>query len=92
MADNDITVRLQKCAHNPLLTAAGLDKTAVPVPWLGGKKLYIQLGLTAKMLARKTAVGIHAGSRSHRAPLMPGVRRWRVRLSQVRRIFRVESR
>lgn len=44
ISETDITVRLQKRAHNPLLVAAGFGKTAVPVPWLGGKTLYIQLG------------------------------------------------
>jgi hypothetical protein len=34
-----IDVRFQKRAHNPLLLAAGFDKTDVPVPWLDGKRL-----------------------------------------------------
>ena len=34
-----IDVQFQKRAHNPLLLAAGFDKTNLPVPWLGGKRL-----------------------------------------------------
>jgi transposase len=42
--DQDITVRFQKRAHNPLLIAAGLDKIAVPVPWLHNKTLRFSFG------------------------------------------------
>jgi hypothetical protein len=38
-----ITVRFQKRAHNPLLLAAGFDKTDIRIPWLG-RRLHIQLG------------------------------------------------
>ena len=34
-----IMVRYQKRAHNPLLIAAGFDRTNVVVRWLGGKRL-----------------------------------------------------
>lgn len=44
ISETDITVRFQKRAHNPLLLGADFDKTSVRVPWLGGKRLYIQLG------------------------------------------------
>ena len=44
ISEADIIVRYQKRAHNPLLTAAGFDKTDVPIPWLGGKKLHLILG------------------------------------------------
>jgi transposase len=37
--EKDILVRFQKRAHNPLLIAAGFDKTHIRVPWLGRKKL-----------------------------------------------------
>ena len=37
--DNEVVVRFQKRAHNPLLIAAGFDETDVAVPWLGGKRL-----------------------------------------------------
>jgi hypothetical protein len=40
----ELIVRFQKRAHNPLLLAAGLDQTAVPIPWLGGKQLRLVLG------------------------------------------------
>ena len=39
-----IDVRFQKRAHNPLLLAAGFDKTDVPVPWLDGKRLRLLFG------------------------------------------------
>jgi hypothetical protein len=44
IAGRFIDVRFQKRAHNPLLLAAGLDKTHVPVPWLGGKRLRLLFG------------------------------------------------
>lgn len=44
IAKKDITVRFQKRAHNPLLLAAGFDKTDLKVPWLGGKRLRLVLG------------------------------------------------
>ncbi len=39
ITESEIVVRFQKRAHNPLLVAAGFDKTDVAVPWLGGKRL-----------------------------------------------------
>jgi len=44
IAPKDIVVRFQKRAHNPLLLAAGLDQTAVPIPWLGGKRVKLRFG------------------------------------------------
>lgn len=44
ISDRDITVRFQKRAHNPLLLAAGFDKTNIKVPWLGGKRLQLIIG------------------------------------------------
>ena len=38
-----ITVRFQKRAHNPLLLAAGFDKTDIRIPWLG-RRLRFQFG------------------------------------------------
>ena len=38
---DSITVRVHRCAHNPLLIAADFGLTDVPVPWLGGKCLHI---------------------------------------------------
>lgn len=40
----EILVRFQKRAHNPLLVAADFDKTAHPIPWLGGKRLRLVFG------------------------------------------------
>jgi hypothetical protein len=37
----EITVKLDKRAHNPYLVASGLTKQSTPMPWLGGKKLVI---------------------------------------------------
>jgi Transposase DDE domain len=39
-----ITVSYQKRAHNPLLFAAGFDKTAAKIPWLGNKRLHLRFG------------------------------------------------
>jgi len=40
----DLVVRFQKRAHNPLLVAAGFDKTESAVPWLGNKRLRLIFG------------------------------------------------
>jgi hypothetical protein len=40
----EIVVRFQRRAHNPLLIAAGLDKTNVAIPWLAGKRLKLVFG------------------------------------------------
>ena len=42
--ERKITVRFQKRAHNPLLVAAGFDQTAMPIPWLKGRRLEFQFG------------------------------------------------
>jgi transposase-like protein len=42
--NNEVRVRFQKRAHNPLLTAAGFGDTDVAVPWLRGKRLRLVLG------------------------------------------------
>jgi hypothetical protein len=44
ITDQELEVRFQKRAHNPLLLAAGFDKTDLPVPWLGGKRLRLVFG------------------------------------------------
>jgi hypothetical protein len=41
---DEIVVRYQKRAHNPLLVAAGFDNTNIAVPWLGGKRLRLVFG------------------------------------------------
>ncbi len=44
ITQNDILVRFQKRAHNPLLMAAGFHETDVRIPWLGNKKLRFLFG------------------------------------------------
>jgi hypothetical protein len=44
ITDREIEVRFQKRAHNPLLLAAGFDKTNLPIPWLDGKRLRLVFG------------------------------------------------
>jgi hypothetical protein len=39
-----IVVRFQRRAHNPLLIAAGFDRTNVVIPRLGRKRLWLVLG------------------------------------------------
>ncbi len=39
-----VVVQFQKRAHNPLLVAAGLDRTDVRIPWLGNRRLQFQFG------------------------------------------------
>jgi hypothetical protein len=44
ITENEILVRFQKRADNPLLIAAGFDKIDTPIPWLGGKRLCLIFG------------------------------------------------
>jgi len=44
LTEREVLVRFQKRAHNPLLLAAGFDRTDVPVPWLGRKHLQLVFG------------------------------------------------
>ncbi len=44
IGEEELTVRYQKRAHNPLLLAAGFDKTDIKIPWLGGKRLRLVFG------------------------------------------------
>lgn len=44
LTEDEVIVRYQKRAHNPLLIAAGFAKTNVSVPWLGGKRLRLIFG------------------------------------------------
>lgn len=41
---DELIVRYQKRAHNPLLLAAGLDKVNTKIPWLGGRRLRLIFG------------------------------------------------
>jgi hypothetical protein len=42
--ERTVCVQFQKRAHNPLLLAAGFEKTNLRIPWLGGKRLRLQFG------------------------------------------------
>lgn len=44
LSEQALHVAFPKGAHNPLLLAAGLDQTDVPIPWLGGKRLHFTFG------------------------------------------------
>ena len=44
IAEAEVVVKFQKRAHNPLLVAAGFDKTDVAIPWLGSKRLRLVVG------------------------------------------------
>jgi hypothetical protein len=44
VTEREVMVRFQKRAHNPLLLAAGFDKTNAPVPWFGRKRLQLVFG------------------------------------------------
>jgi hypothetical protein len=44
IAEREVVVKFQKRAHNPLLVAAGFDKTDVVIPWLGRKRLRLVFG------------------------------------------------
>jgi len=44
LTGKDLRVRFQKRAHNPLLLAAHFEQTQVSIPWLGGKRLHLELG------------------------------------------------
>lgn len=44
VADQDLRVRFQKRAHNPLLLKAGFDKKHPAIPWFGNKKLHLVFG------------------------------------------------
>lgn len=44
IGSRSVDVYFQKRAHNPLLVAAGFDKTDLRIPWLGNKRLRLQFG------------------------------------------------
>lgn len=44
ITEQEIIVKFQKRANNPLLRAAGVEETTAPVPWLGNRRLKIELG------------------------------------------------
>jgi hypothetical protein len=45
--EDEVVVRFQRRAHNPLLLAAGFDQTDIKVPRLGGKRLRLVFGESA---------------------------------------------
>src|SRR5208283_3645449 len=44
IGETEVVVSFQKRAHNPLLLAAGLQKTNLPIPWLGHRHLRFTFG------------------------------------------------
>jgi hypothetical protein len=44
ITDEAIVIEFQRRSHNPLLVAAGFDKTNVAIPWLGAKRLRLVFG------------------------------------------------
>jgi transposase len=44
LTEQEVVVRFQRRAHNPLLLAAGFGETDVAIPWLANKRLRIELG------------------------------------------------
>jgi transposase len=44
ITEGEVVVKFQKRAHNPLLIAAGFEKTDDVVPWLGNKRLRLVFG------------------------------------------------
>jgi len=44
VSKTEVTIRMHKRSHNPLLIAAGFPHSRVPIPWLGGKILRFDFG------------------------------------------------
>ena len=44
IGESEVVIRYQKRAHNPLLVAAGFDRTETVIPWLGKKRLRLVFG------------------------------------------------
>jgi transposase len=44
LTEQEVVVKFQKRAHNPLLLAAGFDKESLPIPWLQNKTLRLVFG------------------------------------------------
>jgi hypothetical protein len=43
VSDTEITVRLPRRAHNPILLDAGLIGPAVAIPWWHGRRLHMEI-------------------------------------------------
>jgi hypothetical protein len=52
ITDQAIMGKSQRRAHNPLLIAAGLDKTDLTIPWLRGRRLRLVYGCLILVPAR----------------------------------------
>jgi len=44
LTENEVSIHMQKRAHNPHLIAAGFHHTDVPIPWLAGKRFRLAIG------------------------------------------------
>jgi len=44
VSKTEVTIRMHKRSHNPLLIAAGFPRSRIPIPWLGGKILRFDFG------------------------------------------------
>jgi len=44
ITEKDISIQMQKRAHDPHLIAAGFQHTDIPIPWLAGKRLHLKFG------------------------------------------------
>jgi len=44
IAQNDISIQMQKRAHHPFLIAGGFQNTDLAIPWLAHKLLHIVPG------------------------------------------------
>ena len=44
LTENEVSIHMQKRAHNPHLIAAGFHHTDVPIPWLAGKRFRLEIG------------------------------------------------
>jgi hypothetical protein len=44
ITESEIVMRFQNRAHNPLLVAAGFDRTDTVIPWLGDRQLQLVFG------------------------------------------------
>src|SRR5262249_54842468 len=73
-----VVVKFQKRAHNPLLIAAGFDRTDVVIPWLGGKRLRLGFGWPHPATSAEHGVksrtnrSMSSSSRSERVALLAG--------------------
>src|SRR5512134_109509 len=60
LSDDTMQVQYQPRAHHPLLIAAGMGTTDVPMPWLGNKRFRFVFGETVMVCSLFPNVGIQA--------------------------------